>query len=191
MMGKQYQSSDLVKVFDVNYLQKISDDKRPVIDATNGITPSIRDIKKAYNSIKPAKVILKLWIDAVDDFYGKGQLTVSQQNELSSLIASEYQFLKLAELAIFFRDFKLGKFKQFYGAIDPQAILISLREFIKMRNEAIARYEHEKIAEAKRKDEEEAKERMSMSQFLEMHGVKTIAEYVSKYPQQKSNNNER
>lgn len=176
--------------FNAEYLSIVSSEQLTIIDATNGESPKLRDMKKAFNEEVPC-IIIRTWIDSLDDFYGKGQLTKSQQKELAALIFSEYPYLRLSEIAVFIREFKLGKFRQFYGQIDPQAILVSLREFNRLRNEAIAKYEREKAAAQREAEEADRQNRMSLSQFLSSHGVKSMDEYRSKFPNPNYINNER
>lgn len=181
-IGNEKLSSDeIILEFNVAYLDEVSSTQLSIIDATNGQSPKLMEMKKAFGDKVP-RLILRAWIDSLDDFYGKGQLTEFQQKELAALIYSEYPYLRLSEIAVFIREFKLGKYRQFYGQIDPQAILISLREFIKMRNESIARYERERAFAERESYEADKANRMSLSQFLKSHGVKSMDEYRSKFP---------
>lgn len=190
-IGNEILSSDeIVLEFNVEYLDVVSSKQLSIIDATNGAAPKLKEMKQAFGDKVP-RLILRAWIDSMDDFYGKGQLTESQQKELAALIYSEYPYLRLSEIAVFIREFKLGKFRQFYGQIDPQAILVSLREFNRLRNEAIARYEREKAAAKREAEEADKKNRMSLSQFLKSHGVKSMDEYRLKFPTPNYISNER
>src|SRR3712207_8968042 len=45
------------------------------------------------------------------------------------------------ELMLFFRKFKLGKYRQIYGNFSPMAITLSIREFLLERNDAYFKHE--------------------------------------------------
>lgn len=49
-------------------------------------------------------------------------------------IVAEFYNLKVGELMLFFFYFKSGRYEKFYNRFDPQALLISLRKFMNLRN---------------------------------------------------------
>ena len=83
--------------------------------------------------------------------------------ECASVIATEFYWLKVSELMLFFYRFKSGKYGRFYGSIDPLIITTSLREFCNERNYAIA--EHERI-EIERQAEEDRKNAISYEEYV-------------------------
>ena len=44
---------------------------------------------------------------------------------------------------LFFYNFKLGKYGQFYGSVSPMTILSSLRSFVRERNDELFQHESE------------------------------------------------
>lgn len=57
------------------------------------------------------------------------------------VIATEFYYLKVSELMLFFHRFKSGRYGKFYGTVDPLVITSALREFDAERGEAI--YKHD------------------------------------------------
>lgn len=86
----------------------------------------------------------------------RDKMTKEQLRECASLIASEYYYLKISELMLFFRRFKLGMYGKFYGTVDPIVITTSLRTFINERNETYARHESELLQEEMKRDADNA-----------------------------------
>ena len=63
--------------------------------------------------------------------------------ECAFVIATEYYYLKVSELMLFFHRFKTGSYGRFYGSVDALVITTSLREFIRERGVAIERHDQE------------------------------------------------
>lgn len=93
----------------------------------------------------------------------RDKMTKEQLYECASLIASEYYYLKISELMLFFRRFKLGKYGRFYGSVDPMVITTSLRTFVTERNEAYS--VHESLILIK-KMEQDAKNSITYDEYL-------------------------
>lgn len=148
---------EFARIFNTDYPLRVAEARVTIIQAVYGNTPSLG---KVANTLGPltAKSVLQVWLDRLNDFYGKGSLISVQIEEISTLILSEYYYLRMSELAIFFNRLKLGKYGSFYGAIDPMKITSGLCEFICERNAAIDEYkraEREKFHESRRIWEEE------------------------------------
>ena len=92
----------------------------------------------------------------------KDKLSGSQLKECASVIASEFHYLSVTELMLFFHRFKSGRYGRFYGAVDPLIITESLRKFL---GERIAAYDEHDKEEKKRKEEEDAKNAISWEEF--------------------------
>lgn len=87
--------------------------------------------------------------------------------ECASVIATEFYFLKVSELMLFFHRFKSGKYGRFYGSVDPLVITTSLRSFLVERNIAI---EEQERMERERKAEEERKNAITYEEYVAKYG---------------------
>lgn len=110
--------------------------------------PTLRDVAGIYGT---SALVGWLFIQIINisEFCGaRGKIADSQAVELSEIIAGSYAFLKLPEFMLFCRRFKMGRYRQFYGSVDPMAILASIKEFLVERNNAHA--EHDRTIELRR-----------------------------------------
>lgn len=125
-----------------------------------GKAPRLREVAESYGD-GPAMAWLSKQLQDLSEFSGaQSKLTPQQILQLSGLILSEYGHYKLTELMVFFHDYKTGRFGSFYGAVDPLAIMKSLREFWKVQGEELAKY-NECLAEREREAYEREVERKS------------------------------
>lgn len=109
-----------------------------------GIAPTLTTVSNTYGYD-----ILEVWIMAqlenLNDFCGATlKMSIYQMSELAKIIFTDYHFLKVSELLLFFYRFKSGKYGHFYGSIDPQKITVALIEFKKDRIAEIKYIEAEK-----------------------------------------------
>lgn len=109
----------------------------------------------------------------LSEFCGcKGKLSEGQLEECAFTIATEFYFLKVSELMLFFHKFKSGKYGKFYGSVDPMVITTSLRTFIGERNQRIQDKQNE---EAALKREEDAKHSITWEEYCrrtnQMHRI--------------------
>lgn len=128
-----------------------------------GDYPTLRDIDSGYGKDFSVEWLLPQIADLAL-FTGAKNLTAQQQLGLARVISTEYKYLKITEMLLFFYKFKTGKYGRFYGTVDPMVITSALQQFIKDRNTMIDYYDLEK----KREDAEKEKV-----------GVMTYAEYLS------------
>lgn len=139
-------------------------------DATVCITgkyPTLAEVRRDYGtSVPTAWLIPQLqdlsWYCGVRD-----KLNARQLEECAFVIASDFSFLKVSELMLFFHRFKSGRYGKFYGSVDPLVICQALREFVRERNNAIDRIASE---ERKKKLEEHAKTAVSWKEYCIMTG---------------------
>lgn len=61
----------------------------------------------------------------------KEKLSERQLTQTAKMIAVEYPHVKVSELLLFFHRMKCGNYGSFYGAVDPQKIIVALRTFIR------------------------------------------------------------
>lgn len=70
----------------------------------------------------------------------RDKMTDMQIEECAFNIATDFFYLKVSELMLFFHRVKAGRYgKIFFGTVDPLAILVALRDFIQERAFAIDR----------------------------------------------------
>lgn len=98
----------------------------------------------------------------------KEKLSPEQLEDLASVITTEYYYLKISELMLFFHRFKASHYEKLYGSVDPMAITRSLKEFVKERGQAIDEHDREE----KRKRLEVAKaEACTWEEYRATHPV--------------------
>lgn len=74
----------------------------------------------------------------------KEKLQGKSLEECAYVIATEFYYLKISELMLFFNRFKAGRYGRFYGSVDPVVITTSLRDFLNERAFAYEKHEQEK-----------------------------------------------
>lgn len=62
---------------------------------------------------------------------------------LADVIAAQYPFLKVSEIALFCFKFKAGDYGKMYGRVDPLVITTGLKQFLKDREDALQRFQRE------------------------------------------------
>lgn len=106
----------------------------------------------------------------LSEFSGaRDKVLPEQLNETVRLVVSEYHYLNMAEIMLFCRRFKLGRYGKFYGSVDPIAIMAALKEFCRERNIAFCEREKE---EAQRRMEESRKNACTWEEYLRQKGEK-------------------
>lgn len=120
-----------------------------------GESPSLVILNKTYGDGFAASWLMPQIYDMVVYCNSKSTLSDQQAEFLAEAIANEYYFLKTSELLLFFYRFKLGRYGQFYGVVDPMRVTMALDEFLKERNIELARHESEmqKAEEERRRRE--------------------------------------
>ena len=119
---------------------KIAEDKDR---AYTGVSPSLVSIKNTYGGKTLEKVIIAQ-LENLNDFCGASvKMESNVIIELTYMIQSRYYYLKIAELLLFFFNFKMGKYCELYGSVDPLKITTSLNKFIQERNLELDRIERE------------------------------------------------
>lgn len=80
----------------------------------------------------------------------------------ANVIATEFYYLSVTELMLFFHRFKSGRYGRFYGSVDPLVITTSLRDFLYERAIAYDRHEQEK---RQRKEKEWRKNAITWEEY--------------------------
>jgi hypothetical protein len=122
-----------------------------------GYAPELVRVAKTYG-----EKVAKLWVisqlhNLAIYAFGKTKLNGEHENEnevirkidsLAGIIASNYSYLKVTEVMVFFSLFKAGKYGRFYGSFDPLVITTALNEFVdkyrKFMLEKIEKYQLDK-----------------------------------------------
>lgn len=119
-----------------------------------GNSPTLIDFKCMYGENK-AELWLAIQIKDFSEYTGvKKKLTTFQIEDTARVILSDFYFLKMSEVLLFFAYMKGGRYERFYGAVDPLVITSSLRMFLRDRAKIIGQHE-EKCQERKRQIEAE------------------------------------
>lgn len=82
--------------------------------------------------------------------------------DCADVIASEFHYLKISEMMLFFYRFKSGRYGKFYGSVDPLVITTSIRDFLKER---IYAYEQHDKREREWKEMESRKNYVSWKDY--------------------------
>lgn len=153
-----------------------------------GNSPSLVIMNKTYGENMATMWLMPQIFDLVVYCNSKGTLNEQQIQFLAEAIANEYFYLKASELLLFFYRFKLGKYGQFYGVVDPMRVTMALEEFIKERNQALAKKERE-AEEAERAKWAEnavsAQEYCRQMGYPEMDNIADIMAYTWKLEEEK------
>jgi hypothetical protein len=115
----------------------------------NDSIPSLGLVRSTYGEPTAIKW-LTIQLISLNDYAGvQNGMTDSQLSELSALLLEEYYYLNLAEFMQFFARFKLGRYGQFYGTVDPLKITSAMQTYIKERTASIDTKEREMERERK------------------------------------------
>lgn len=120
-----------------------------------GEAPSIVQLTKAYTENQVNAWIMAQLVDLYKYAGVKEKPSMEQLLELSSIIKTEYYFLKASELLLFFYKLKAGEYGTFYGSVDPMVIMVALTQFRGFRMRQIDMYEREEQQEKRMREREE------------------------------------
>ena len=119
-----------------SFLMKVSPEAQVLMSDFNKAVsdeyPTLDDVSRTYGK-NAAKIWLCSQIVSLAIFGDAKNLTKGQIEELASIIAIKYKDLKVSEVLHFFYCFKSGRFNP-SETISPMSIIISLRDFIIMRD---------------------------------------------------------
>ena len=106
-----------------------------------GDAPVLSEINMAYGEMTAAMWLVPQLYNLSEYCGVKDKLEGKSLEECASIIASEFYYLKVSELMLFFYQFKSGKYGKMYGSVDPITIMTSLRTFLSERNHQLDLYE--------------------------------------------------
>lgn len=155
------------------YLESINPDYQMQIchnerDCIMGRYPTLSEISNGYGHNMAMAWLVPQLLDLSEYCGCKEKLSQQQMRGLAYIISTNFFFLKVSELMLFFNRFKSSRYGRFYGAVDPLVITEALRSFVKERNIAIDNYERE---ERKKKLEDEKKNAVSWQKYCEIEGM--------------------
>ena len=106
-----------------------------------GNSPTLAEINRDYDKLAAIAWLVPQLTNIAEFSNCKISFGEGQIRGCAELIATEYYYLKLSELMLFFYKFKCGEYGQFYGSVSPLVIMSSLRQFQRERNDAIFQHE--------------------------------------------------
>lgn len=151
---------EILAVYTPNLQEKVS---LNIENCITGNYPTLAQLKNSYGDKAAIAWLIPQITDCVAFTNNKGVLNDRQVEALAALIASDYFYLKVSEIMLFFHKFKLGKYREIYGNFSSMAITLSLNEFLTERNSIYSRIELEKEWQ-KRKEEKKAA--ISYSEYI-------------------------
>ncbi len=122
---------------------------RQWVRAYKGTAPTLEAVAAGYGE-DTAVVWICIQLENVNLFAGvKEKMPVSRQKELSRLMLTEYPYLKVSELLLFFHRLKCGRYGRFYGSVDALFISSALLQFLAERRKELSRIEEEQQRQSK------------------------------------------
>ena len=136
-------------------------------DCFFGEYPTLAEIRKNYGDKTPSAWLVPQLYNLSEYCGVKDKLEGAPLEETAFVIATEYYYLKISEIMLFFHRFKTGRYGRFYGCVDPLVITTSLREFVKERNAEYIKVEQE---ERMRLSEMSAKNAITWEEYCKLNG---------------------
>lgn len=162
LVSKYGSRDDFLKTYNPSYqMQKCSNAE----DCMFGDYPTLSELRTAYGDNVPKMWLLPQLYDLSEYCGVKDKLEGTPLEETAFVIATEYYYMKVTELMLFFHRFKAGRYGRFYGNVDPLVITTSLREFNRERTAAIERKESDLM---RKKREESMKGAVTYEEYCRM-----------------------
>ena len=98
-----------------------------------GDYPTLAHINRSYGEMSAAMWLVPQLYDLSEYSGCKGNMSQRQYEQCASVIATEFSYLKVSEIMLFFVRFKSGRYGRFYGNVDPLVITTSIRVFLTER----------------------------------------------------------
>lgn len=115
-------------------------------DCWFGKHPTLAEVRRDYGDNAPV-----MWLVAqlyeLCEYTGVRKMSADQTEAVARVIASEFFYLKLTELMLFFKRLKAGRYGRFYGTVDTMQITTSLQDFVRERAQVYDRWERRRNAE--------------------------------------------
>lgn len=110
-------------------------------------------------------------IDACLFFGLKEQPDTYQLEKLARIIVTNFGYLNVDEVQLFFFYFCSARYRHFYNTFDPSIIILSLRDFLRDRGHA---YEEREQREREREREEWKKNAITHEEYLRRKENQTL-----------------
>ena len=153
-----------IKLFNPDLQMKICRDKQLCFF---GDAPALSEINMAYGEMTATMWLVPQLYDLSEYCGCKDKLQGKSLEECASVIATEFYWLKVSELMLFFHRFKSGRYGKFYGSVDPMVITTSLRSFLLERAYEID--ERDKL-EREIEDRESQRKAITYEEFVARNG---------------------
>lgn len=149
---------DIFKRYDPTIGSQIVQARRSLTQlATNTKIPRLDHMARQHGTTL-ALDWLRLQVSGVVDFVGRGQdLTDTQRTELVRMLYGLGSQLNLAEYAYFFACYKLGRYGEVYGSLDPQRVCRAFEAFLLKRRLELEQYWRQKEDEEERQRQERSR----------------------------------
>ena len=148
LVSKYGERESFLITFNPDYQRTICDN---AVECFFGDYPTLATIKAGYGQNMPTMWLIPQLLDLSEYCACRDKLEGKPLEGCAYVISTEYYYLKISELMLFFHRFKSGRYGRFYGSVDPLVITTTIRDFIRERNIEIARHEQE---ERERREQE-------------------------------------
>lgn len=95
--------------------------------------PTLGAINKEYDKMAAVAWLIPQLTDIAEFSNCKVTFSEGQIRNCAEIIATEYHYLKLSEMMLFFYRFKLGNYGRFYGSVSPMMIMSAIKDFLQER----------------------------------------------------------
>jgi hypothetical protein len=132
-----------------------------------GKAPTLAKVRKEYGE-QVALDWIRVQLNDYQNFVAvkeENELPKELADEMAALISSDWYWLKMTEIMLFFRWLKTGRYGELYGRINPQTFFCKLREFCTDRNNIIF---DEESKERRKEIEKSIKEAITYEDYLEL-----------------------
>ncbi len=136
--------------------------------AYTGEAPSLGRIKNCYGR-DVVIALLCSYLENLNDFTGvKQKIELDQQKEVATIFLTEYYYLKITEVLLFFYRLKTARYGHFFGVVDGMFITGAIYPFLEERRAALLQYEKEKRdREIREERERRSTESVTYQEYLE------------------------
>ncbi len=128
-------------------------------------TPTLSELRSWYGDSTPTAWLMPQLLYLSEFCGSKEKMEQPVIERTAFIIYTNFYYLKVSELLLFFYKFTTGRYGHFYGTTDPQIILNALHTFVNQeRNPAIERRE---IEERLKQREEERRNAITYLEYIE------------------------
>ena len=136
-----------------------------------GDSPTLATLTSCYGRGAAEAWLVPEIIDACLFFGLKEQPDTYQLEKLARIIVTNFGYLNVDEVQLFFFYFCSARYRHFYNTFDPSIIILSLRDFLRDRSRA---YEEREQREREREREEWKKNAITHEEYLRLKGNQAL-----------------